>query len=166
MNALPSVAITLIYLAPVALLALLLSERGQRHPVWLLTLILVLLPIFYIGHYLMLQELKGWPSSAELPERFRLLAFDIMEPDPSTAEPGRILLWIDGIGGRDPRVHELPYRKQLHRALVAARKRQAQGRQQIGSKAPGGGKPSEAAGHEEQVIRFEDATSKPLPAKH
>lgn len=165
MSALPSIAITLTYLAPLAVLALLLSGRGQRLPVWLLTLILVLLPVFYIGHYLMLQELKGWPSSAELPERFRLLAFDIIEPDPNTAKPGRILLWIDGIGKRDPRVHELPYRKQLHRALVAARKRQAQGRQQIGSKPPEGKTPSEAVRQNEQIIRFEDAISKPLPAK-
>lgn len=165
MSALPSILITLIYLAPLALLALMLSGRGQRHPVWLMTLILVLLPVFYIGHYLMLQELKGRPSSAELPERFRLLAFDITEPDPNTAEPGRILLWIDGIGERDPRVHELPYGKQLHQTLVAARERQAQGHQQIGNKPSQGATPTGAVRQNEQIIRFEDATSKPLPAK-
>ena len=165
MSALPSILITLIYLAPLALLALMLSGRGQRHPVWLLTVILVLLPVFYIGHYLMLQELKGRPSSAELPERFRLLAFDITEPDPNTAEPGRILIWIDGIGERDPRVHELPYRKQLHQTLVAARERQVQGHQQIGNKPPQGATPTGAVRQNEQIIRFEDATSKPLPAK-
>ena len=166
MSALPSILITLIYLAPLALLALMLSGRGQRHPVWLLTLILVLLPVFYIGHYLMLQELKGRPSGAELPERFRLLAFDITEPDPNTAEPGRILLWIDGIGKTEPRVHARPYSKQLHQDLVAAGKRKQQGHPQVGSKASKGVTASAAGRPDAQIIRFEDATSKPLPAKH
>ena len=166
MNALPTVAITLIYLVPLAMLALLLSGRGQRHPVWLLTLILVALPIFYIGHYLMLQELKGWPSGAELPDRFRLLAFDIIEPDPSAADPGRILLWVEVVGGREPRVYTRPYRKQLHQDLVAAGKQQQQGHSQIGRKTPQGRTSSATGGQDEQVIRFEDATSKPLPAKH
>ena len=166
MNALPTIAITLIYVVPLALLALLLGGRGQRHPVWLLTLILLALPIFYIGHYLMLQELKGWPSGAELPDRFRLLAFDIIEPDPSAADPGRILLWVEVAGEREPRVYTRPYRKQLHEDLVAAGKRQQQGRQQIGSMTPQGRTSSATGAQDEQIIRFEDATSKPLPAKH
>lgn len=166
MNALPTIAVTLIYLVPLALLALLLSGRGQRQPVWLLTLILIALPIFYIGNYLMLQELRGWPSSAELPDRFRLLAFDITEPDQKAAEPGRILLWIELVGERDSRVYAQPYRKQLHEALVAAGKRQEQGRQQIGSKTPAEGTSSATGGQGEQIIRFEDAISKPLPAKN
>jgi hypothetical protein len=165
-NALPTVAITLFYVAPLALLALLLSGRGQRHPAWLLTLILVALPIFYIGHYLMLQELKGWPSGAELPERFRLLAFDIIEPDPGAADPGRILLWVEAGGETEPRVYTRPYRKRLHQDLVAAGKQQQQGRPQIGSKTPQGRASSTTGAQDEQVIRFEDAISKPLPAKH
>ena len=166
MNALPTIAITLIYVVPLALLALLLGGRGQRHPVWLLTLILLALPIFYIGHYLMVQELKGWPSGAELPDRFRLLAFDIIEPDPCAADPGRILFWVEVAGEREPRVYTRPYRKQLHEDLVAAGKRQQQGRQQIGSMTPQGRTSSATGAQDEQIIRFEDATSKPLPAKH
>ena len=165
MNALPTVTITLVYLLPVVLLALLLIGRRRRHPAWLLTIVLIALPAFYIGHYLMLQQLKGWPSDTELPQRFHLLAFDIIEPDPNAADPGRILLWIQGVGEKNPRVHAQPYRKQLHQTLVAAGKRRQQGYQQIGSKAPKGSTASMPERQAEQVIRFEDAITKPLPSK-
>ncbi len=114
----------------------------------------------------MLQELRGWPSAAELPDRFRLLAFDIVEPEPAAANPGRILLWIAVVGKSEPRVHALPYSKQLHQALAAAEKRQAQGRQQIGSKVPKGATASAQNQPGGQIVQFEDAVSKPLPEKH
>ena len=165
MNTLPTVAITLAYLVPLALLAVLLSGRRQRHPPWLLAVILIALPVFYVGHYLMLQQLQGWPSDTRLPERFRLLAFDIIEPDPNTADPGRILMWIQAAGERDPRVYAQSYRVQLHQALVAAGKRQQQGRQQIGGAVPQGRTEFSAGENARQVIRFEDAVAKPLPSK-
>jgi hypothetical protein len=166
MNAILTVAVTLLYLIPVALVALLLTAQRRPHAPWLLTAVLLALPAFYMGHYLLLQQIQGWPSSAPLPQQFRLLAFDISEPDPKTERAGQILLWVHGGSSDQPRVHHLAYRKDLHQELIAAGKRQVEGRPQIGIRrtqtassaaGPSGGK--------QETISFRDKVGRSLPSK-
>jgi len=160
------VAITLAYLLPVALVTLLLTTQGRRRPRWLLTAVLLAVPVFYVGHYILLQQLPGWPSRAALPQQFRLLGFDITEPDTKAGESGRILLWINAAEGDQPRVHQLAYRKDLHRELVTAGQRQAEGRTQLGTRSRQAAAASSGqAGIAQEIISFSDAAPRSLPAK-
>jgi hypothetical protein len=166
MNTIQMVAMTLVYLLPVALVTLLLATHGRRQPRWLLTAVLLVLPVFYVGHYLLLQHLPGWPSHAPLPQQFRLLGFDIVEPDTKAGKRGRILLWINAADNDQPRVHQLPYRKDLHRELIAAGQRQAEGRVQLGTRSRQAAPASSGqAGTAQEMISFSDATPHALPAK-
>ena len=166
MSTVETVAMTLGYLFPVALIALLLTAQVRRHPRWLLTTVLLALPVFYVGHYLLLQQLQGWPSTAPLPEHFRLLGFDIREPRSKEQDGGRILLWIKAADDEQPRVHALAYRKTLHRELVAAGKRQEQGRPQLGTRSRGAANTvSDPGNRAPGDIRFSDAETRALPAK-
>jgi hypothetical protein len=166
MNTIHMVAMTLVYLLPVALATSLLTTQGRRHRRWLLTAVLLALPVFYVGHYLLLQQLPGWPSRAALPQQFRLLGFDIIEPDTRAGESGRILLWINAAESDQPRVHQLAYRKDLHQKLVAASQRQAEGRTQLGTRSRQAATASSGqAGIAQEIISFSDATPRSLPAK-
>ena len=166
MSTVQTVAMTLGYLLPAALIALLLTAQVRRHPRWLLSTVMLALPVFYIGHYLLLLQLQGWPSTAPLPERFQLLGFDIREPRPQEQDNGRILLWVKATDHEQPRVHALAYRKALHQELVAAGKRQEQGRPQFGTRnrhtPTTASDPSDSAPGD---IRFSDAETRALPAK-
>ena len=166
MSTVQTIAVTLGYLLPVALIALLLTAQVRRHPRWLLSTVLLALPVFYVGHYLLLQQLQGWPSTAPLPEHFRLLGFDIREPRPSKQDSGRILLWVKAADHEQPRVHVLAYRKTLHQELVAAGRRQEQGRPQFGTRSGRAATTASNAGDRApEDIRFSDAQTRALPAK-
>jgi len=167
MSLISTIGLTLVYLAPVALIALLLGDG--KHPLrrWLLTAVLIGLPVFYVAHYLLLQQIQGWPSTEPLPRQFRLLAFDITEPDPVTGRDGRILLWVKTANDDQPRVHQLNYRKSLHQELVTAGQRQAKGHLQIGTR--GGPRNTSATSGpgagSQGTIRFRDVEGPSLPPK-
>lgn len=145
------------YLAPVVLLALLLAggHNGRWRPA--VTVVLLLLPLFYIAHYLGLQAIQGWPSNAPVPDEFQLLAFEVTEPERKNEHPGEILLWLRAAAGEPPRVHRLDYDGDLHTSLLEAGKRQSSGNPQQGRVERGGAAP--ASGEKRaggQQIRFED----------
>lgn len=157
--------ITLLYLLPVALVALLLVSEAHR-PRWLLLLVLAGLPLFYIAHYRLMAGLQGWPSAAPLPAEFRLLAFQVTEPDPQNGDDGQILIWALADGGTQPRVHRLAYDKTLHQSLVRAGQRQAEGRRQVGRlpAEPSTARPAPPGDRAPQV-EFDDERPPTLPAK-
>ena len=157
--------VTLLYLLPVALVALLLVSEARR-PRWLLPLVLASLPLFYIAHYRLMAGLQGWPSDAALPAEFRLLAYQVTEPDPQNGDDGQILIWALADGRTQPRVHRLAYDKGLHRSLVRAGQRQAEGRQQVGRRPakPSTARPAQPGDGGPQV-EFDDERPPALPAK-
>lgn len=159
-----SALLVLAYVLPVALLALLLT-RAQARPRRLLVGVLIMLPLFYTGHFLLLQAVQGWPSHARLPERFRLLAFDISEPDPKHRRAGEILLWVLAEGMTEPRAHRLDYDKAMHQALVDAGRRQAQGRPQIGVRRDTGRTNPSLAEARRPRFEFQDEEPVALPEK-
>lgn len=167
MSTIQLVAVTLIYMVPVALVALLLTtDRRRRLAGWLITAVLLALPVFYVSHYFLLQQMQGWPSSASLPQQFRLLAFDITEPDPNADKAGRILLWISAADSDQPRVHRLAYRKDLHQELVAAGQRQAKGRPQLGTRSQRAMSTNSGPTRGSQdSVSFRDANARSLPPK-
>lgn len=153
-----------LYVIPIALLALLLTTRRRRPP-FQVGVILATLPLFYIGHYAMLQAIQGWPSNAELPERFQLLAFDVSEPD-RNADRGEILLWVRDTSGGQPRAHRLAYSRELHETLLAANRLEATGNPQVGTRTTRQQAAEEGeTPRERDAIRFEPAPRQSLPAK-
>jgi hypothetical protein len=120
------------YVVPLILAGLLLSAPRRRSP-WLIAGVLAALPLFYAAHFTLLQDLRGWPTTAALPEQFELLAFSIDEPDRARGVEGRILLWLVPSGSDRPRAHLLDYDRALHRSLSEAGQRIAEGRRQVGS---------------------------------
>lgn len=163
MSSFSTLAMSLVYLVPVALLAMLFTRPKRRTRIWI-PVVLTTLPMFYIAHYLLLQQYQGWPSGEELPQSFRLIAHDINEPDPRHRDPGQIRLWIRSDNHRQPRAYSLPYSKALHQKLVDAARRQADGQPQRGQRHHA----SNAASSSEVIaatINFEDEQAPKLPSK-
>lgn len=70
-------------------------------------------------------RMVGYPAPLDLPEKFRLLQFAIVEP--TTTEPGAIFLWIISEDDDQPRAFERPYNRPDHEKLEEARGKLAQG---------------------------------------
>jgi hypothetical protein len=156
--------IVLLYLVPVALLALLLASAETR-PRWLVVTAIACLPVFYSLHYLLLEDLQGRPSGAELPTSFELLAFSIEEPQPGANQAGHILIWARETDADSPRVHRLDYDRDLHENLSDAGQRIATGTVQYGKRttsvADNGGRSDSAI----DGYRFSSQPPKTLPPK-
>jgi hypothetical protein len=133
MNLSLQAALVVSYLLPVALVAWWIARLPRRRPA-ALAAVLLALPVFYALHYQLLEELQGWPSGAPLPDGFRLLAHEVVEPNQASGTPGRILIWAQPDVAPRPRVYQLPYDKVLHEQLTEAAERQARGRAQRGER--------------------------------
>ena len=156
--------LSLAYLLPIALLGILIGSRQRHERRWILA-VLALLPVFYIGHYLGLQAIQGWPSRQTLPDDFQLLGFDIVEPD--NDRPGHILIWARASAAQQPRVHRLGYDRDLHHMLADAGSRQSEGTPQRGRRLPAETAGTAAVGSPDgsHQLRFEDALQPRLPEK-
>ena len=90
--------------------------------------------LFYWVQFEALQRYAGWPASGPLPDEFVLLASEVVEPDRSRGEPGRMYWWVRESGDPTiaPRVYELPYAKQVHQQSAEVLAQQEQGSQFIG----------------------------------
>jgi len=87
---------------------------ATRRSVSFKILTVVLISGLYVGTYLGLKQLQGWPVSEELPDRFRLHWAMINEPDKAQHAQGAIYLWIQpsAPNGKlidEPRAYHLPY---------------------------------------------------------
>jgi hypothetical protein len=81
--------------------------------------------------------LLGWPSAAELPERFTLVGAHVEEPNKTTQTRGAIYLWVrDLLAAVDapPRAYLLPYTAGLHAKVVAAEVKLRKGLPQLGER--------------------------------
>jgi hypothetical protein len=68
----------------------------------------------FVAAYAVLSGLIGWPSSAQLPERFSLLHTYVEEPDQQRDFAGNIYLWVQEIDANQipiaaPRAYVMPY---------------------------------------------------------
>ena len=55
--------------------------------------LIALVSAFYLVTYYSMPPLLGWPTAADLPKRFNLVAIFVNEPDKSSGAPGEIFLW-------------------------------------------------------------------------
>ncbi len=86
---------------------------------------ILLVFLFYLVSYFSFPPLLGWPTADKLPERFRLLAAHVQEPDKVAGTEGEIYLWITdmstGKHAKVPRAYKLPFSTELHRKVVEAK---------------------------------------------
>lgn len=123
------------YVLPLMLLAWVITGRNITRSRATL-FVLLALPFFYLSHYLVVQHIAGLPSDQPVPDFFTLLGFEINEPNSRTDSAGEILLWLRADGSSSPRVHRLPYARELHESLSDAGERQAAGSTQVGVRRP------------------------------
>ena len=104
--------------AYVLVAVLLLSVNLQSSWSWLVkAAVTVLTALFYVVTYLSLPQLLGWPIDGNLPEKFRLEAVLVQQPDKLTDSKGAIYAATgDAHGGFDGRPLAGP--ADLRRALL------------------------------------------------
>ena len=97
---------------------------------------IVVTTFLYVITYVSFPPLLGWPTREQPPERFRLVAADVLQPDKSTGAKGMIYLWLkdlDDLSARtQPRAYKLPYSSELHEIVIAAKSKLDKGMQQLG----------------------------------
>ena len=158
--------LVLAYLLPTVLVAWLLTQIFPTRPRATL-IVLLILPLFYIGHYLLIERLQGWPSESRLPDSFRLISYEAVEPNKRTGDPGRIFIWLQTDGDPDPRVHVVDYDPELHRRLGEAAAQQFAGKPQRGEVRPAdeNGSSESPGGDGPPRLFFRDDSRRLLPPK-
>lgn len=91
----------------------------------------------FIGAYIAITGLIGWPSPQAIPGRFSLLATRIIEPDKVSGAPGHLYMWVEAVDEKNlpvaqPRNHEVAYTGELASALYAAQEKLNNGQQVLG----------------------------------
>jgi hypothetical protein len=86
---------------------------------------LVLVSVLYIGSYMGMREVQGWPTQDEIPASFRLIWAKIDEPDKDAGTDGQIYLWVQDIDitqriTSEPRAYKLPYELALAEEVAQA----------------------------------------------
>ena len=85
---------------------------------------IIITTIFCVLTYDSFKNLVGWPSNDNLPDRFRLVAAQIYEPNALINSEGNIYLWItdmnDLAGLSTPRSYSLKYNKEVHEKISKA----------------------------------------------
>src|SRR5215207_11209518 len=62
---------------------------------WVKAAAIVVMSVLFIEMFFATKSLLGWPGGGPLPHRFQLLWVRVVEPDPKTADPGAIYLWLE-----------------------------------------------------------------------
>jgi len=97
-------------------------------------LMLMLTAAAYLTLYYSFPPLLGWPSDAELPKRFQLVALYAQEPDRFTGTRGRIFFWLldKQMASGVPRAYEIDFEPELHARVKEAGQRLRKNVPQIG----------------------------------
>jgi hypothetical protein len=80
--------------------------------------LVILVAVLYVGTYLGLREIQGWPTTDPMPSSFRLIWAKIEEPDKAFGTEGKIYLWVQELDAAsrisgEPRAYKLAYRLDL-----------------------------------------------------
>ena len=97
---------------------------------------IIITSFFYIVTYYSYPQLLGWPTSDNPPERFRLIASHVKQPDKVTGDEGAVYLWLTEIddlsANRPPRAYRLQYSNRLHELVINAKSKLDKGIPQLG----------------------------------
>lgn len=99
---------------------------------------IVLTSGLFVGSYLAINGLIGWPSTGKLPGRAIYLASRIVEPDKFTGDPGVIFVWLQGIDDKnlpvgEPRAYRVPYERAVATSVIEAQRLRGSGREVVGN---------------------------------
>lgn len=86
---------------------------------------IVLTAIIFVGSYVAINGLIGWPSKSAMPDRFQLLYTNVLEPDRKTGSAGAVYMWVqeidkDSLPVSPPRAYQIPYSTSLAEDIQAA----------------------------------------------
>lgn len=99
-------------------------------------LAVVAVSAFYLITYFSFPPLLGWPTDADVPKRFNLVAIYVQEPDKTTGDTGEIFLWLTdlekGPARNEPRAYRVPFNGDLHAKVVEAGTKMRKGLPQLG----------------------------------
>ena len=172
--------------AYVVLAAILLSiALWNRVRWWIKAATIVVTFGFFFISFASVRQILGWPTSAEMPDRFELVWAFVQEPDEATQSSGAIYVWamtLPGDGPVDqaelympgaidtrvkadqrPRAYIAPYTRYLHQQVEAAKIRMVDGVRQIGVTDRKPKKPGEDA--PQSQFSFYDRPDPILPPK-
>ena len=81
---------------------------------WVKAGLMFVTAVVFVGAYTVISGLIGWPSAAQLPQRFSLLHTYVEEPDKQRDFAGNIYLWVQEIDANQvpiaaPRAYVMPY---------------------------------------------------------
>ena len=97
---------------------------------------IIVTSFFYIVTYYSFPPLLGWPTTDNPPERFRLVASHVQQPNKVTGEEGYVYLWltrIDDLSAMEPpRAYQLDYSNELHEIIINANSKLKKGIAQLG----------------------------------
>ncbi|MDA0369468.1 MAG: hypothetical protein O3C65_13815 [Proteobacteria bacterium] len=106
-------------------LLLLSLNLASRWRWWIKVGAVVIVSALYLGTFVGIESLLGWPSPTTLPSRFQLLYGKVVEPNKFTSEVGYIYLWVEVLDENNvpsglPRAYQVPYTDDLaHKVLTA-----------------------------------------------
>ena len=157
-------------------LLLLILNLYTRWPWKTKAALIVLVSAFYFVSYYSFPPLLGWPTAAELPKRFNLVAIYVQEPDKTSGDEGEIFLWATDLnkGPRvsEPRAYRVPFTGELHARVVEAGNKMRKGLPQLGEVKEeedlgAGGRPTDESqgGQKSIAIEFFDLPDPLFPEK-
>jgi hypothetical protein len=119
-------------LAAYIFLAVLLLNLGLRSP-WPRSVkagAVLLAAGFYVVTWYALQGITGWPSPQAPPERMRMIASEVREPDKAAGIEGAVFVWGVPLDepGAEPRAYRFAYSPELHERITEAYKLETLGR--------------------------------------
>lgn len=101
----------------------------------------ILMSAFYIATFYWVAGLLGWSAPLALPDRFKVVATRVLEPDLVHKRPGAVHLWLEeldehNIPSGEPRAYVLPYSPELTSRVSIAQEQINKGNAQGGTSRP------------------------------
>lgn len=98
--------------------------------------------VFCLVSYLSIPELLGWPIAQDPPQKFRMHAAYVQQPDKLSRSKGAIHLWLTDVKdlahNGAPRAFQFPYSAPMHEVVINATAKMNKGVPQMGEfKSPG-----------------------------
>jgi len=90
--------------------------------------VVAMIPLTFFG----VGELRGLPSDGDIPDSFRMLWAQVVDPNPRQGEKGHVFLWVQKLDAENypvgqPRAYQLPYSEDLKIKVSEAMGKIAQG---------------------------------------
>ncbi len=140
---------------------------------------------FFFVTFVSIEQLQGWPTDQQLPNRFEFLHAVVVEPNQARGEPGAIYIWALTLAatgtdaesgaqspeaidtriapGQMPRAYHLPYTRPMHKKVHEAQELVIEGVRQVAEADREPRKPGERASQTE--FNFFDRPQPILPPK-